>query len=37
MVGDASSGEVNPDSVFWICSQTKMITAVSLVHFLRLD
>jgi len=27
-IGDLSSGEVNPDSVFWICSQTKMIAAV---------
>ena len=28
VIGDLSSGEVNPDSVFWICSQTKMIVAV---------
>jgi hypothetical protein len=28
VIGDLSSGEVNPDSVFWICSQTKMIAAV---------
>lgn len=27
--GDSSSGEINPESVFWICSQTKMIAAVS--------
>jgi hypothetical protein len=26
---DSSSGEINPDSIFWICSQTKMIAAVS--------
>jgi hypothetical protein len=28
VIDDLSSGEVNPDSVFWICSQTKMIAAV---------
>lgn len=28
-IDDPESGEVNPDSVFWICSQTKMISAVS--------
>ncbi|KAF8905737.1 beta-lactamase [Gymnopilus junonius] len=26
---DLGSGEVNPDSIFWICSQTKLITAVA--------
>lgn len=26
---DSSSGEISPNSVFWICSQTKMIAAVS--------
>ena len=29
VVGDPSSGEVGPDSIMWICSQTKLITAVS--------
>ncbi|KAF9485646.1 beta-lactamase/transpeptidase-like protein [Pholiota conissans] len=29
VVGDLSSGEINPESVFWICSQTKMITALA--------
>ncbi|KAF8186232.1 beta-lactamase [Pholiota molesta] len=29
VVGDASSGDVDPDSVFWICSQTKLITALA--------
>ena len=29
VVGDPSSGEVGPDSILWICSQTKLITAVS--------
>lgn len=29
VVHDPSSGEVNPDSVFWICSQTKMIAALA--------
>jgi CubicO group peptidase (beta-lactamase class C family) len=28
IVGNTSSGDINPDSVFWICSQTKMIAAV---------
>ncbi|PPQ97279.1 hypothetical protein CVT26_006672 [Gymnopilus dilepis] len=27
--GDPSGGEVDPDSVFWICSQTKLITALA--------
>ena len=30
VVGDPSSGEVGPDSVMWLCSQTKLITSVSL-------
>ena len=30
VVGDASSGEVGPDSVMWLCSQTKLIVSVSL-------
>ena len=29
VVGDPSSGEVGPDSVMWICSQTKLIASVS--------
>ena len=29
VVGDPSSGEVGPDSIMWICSQTKLITSVS--------
>ena len=29
VVGDPSSGEVGPDSIMWICSQTKLIAAVS--------
>lgn len=29
-MNDPSSGEINPETVFWICSQTKMITHVSL-------
>ena len=29
VVGDPSSGEVGPDSIMWICSQTKMIASVS--------
>ncbi|KAF8964753.1 beta-lactamase [Flammula alnicola] len=29
VAGDPASGEVNPDSVFWICSQTKMIAALA--------
>ena len=29
VVGDASSGEVGPDSVMWLCSQTKLIVSVS--------
>ena len=28
-VGDPSSGEVGPDSIMWICSQTKLIASVS--------
>ena len=28
--GDLSSGNVDPDSIFWVCSQTKMITRVDL-------
>ncbi|KAF9525267.1 beta-lactamase/transpeptidase-like protein [Crepidotus variabilis] len=27
--GDPKSGEVDPDTVFWICSQTKMIVALA--------
>ena len=27
--GDPSSGEVGPDSIMWICSQTKLIASVS--------
>ena len=30
IVGDPSSGEVGPDSIMWICSQTKLITSVNL-------
>ena len=29
VIGDPSSGEVGPDSIMWICSQTKLITSVS--------
>ena len=29
VVGDPSSGEVGPDSIMWICSQTKLIALVS--------
>jgi hypothetical protein len=29
VVGDLSSGEVGPDSIMWICSQTKLIASVS--------
>ena len=29
VVGDSSSGEVGPDSIMWICSQTKLIASVS--------
>ena len=29
VVGDPSSGEVGPDSIMWLCSQTKLITSVS--------
>jgi Beta-lactamase len=29
VVGDPSSGEVSPDSIMWLCSQTKLITSVS--------
>ena len=29
VVGDPSSGEVGPDSIMWICSQTKLIASVS--------
>ncbi|KAF9528318.1 beta-lactamase [Crepidotus variabilis] len=29
VLGDSNSGEVSLDSVFWICSQTKMITHVA--------
>ena len=28
VVGDPSSGEVGPDSIMWICSQTKLIASV---------
>jgi len=29
VVGDPSSGEVGPDSVMWICSQTKLIASLA--------
>ena len=29
VVGDPFSGEVGPDSIMWICSQTKLIASVS--------
>lgn len=29
IVNDPTSGAVNPDSVFWICSQTKMLVALA--------
>jgi CubicO group peptidase (beta-lactamase class C family) len=29
VVGDPSSGEVGPDSIMWICSQTKLIAALA--------
>ena len=29
IVGDPTSGEVDPDSIMWICSQTKLIASVS--------
>ena len=29
VVGNPSRGEVGPDSIMWICSQTKLIASVS--------
>jgi len=29
VVGDPSGGEVGPDSIMWICSQTKLITSLA--------
>jgi hypothetical protein len=29
VLNDPSSGKITPESVFWICSQTKLITHVS--------
>jgi CubicO group peptidase (beta-lactamase class C family) len=40
IVNDATSGDVDPDSVFWICSMTKMlthITALQLIDAGKLD
>lgn len=34
VLGDASSGAVTPDSVFWICSQGKLILSVRIHTFL---
>ena len=28
IVNDDASGQVNPDSVFWVCSETKLVTYV---------
>ncbi|KAF4613164.1 hypothetical protein D9613_011100 [Agrocybe pediades] len=36
LVNDPGSGEVNPDSVFWICSQTKMIASLALLKLVEL-
>jgi hypothetical protein len=30
IVGDETSGDASPDSVFWVCSQTKMLTHASI-------
>ena len=37
VVGDPLSGELGPESIRWICSQTKLITSVSSssYHFLK--
>jgi CubicO group peptidase (beta-lactamase class C family) len=32
VVNDATSGCMTPDSVFWICSQTKLVVAVCNAH-----
>lgn len=34
---DPQSPEIDADSVFWICSQTKMIAAVSTVLFISVN
>jgi hypothetical protein len=31
--GDPLSEDLGPDSIFWICSQTKMLTAVGFIAF----
>ncbi|KAJ3509603.1 hypothetical protein NLJ89_g5134 [Agrocybe chaxingu] len=36
VVGNPTSGEVNPDSVFWICSQTKMIASLAVLKLIDL-
>ncbi|KAF8963535.1 beta-lactamase/transpeptidase-like protein [Flammula alnicola] len=35
VVDDPSSGDVNEDSVFWICSQTKLITHIAALQLLE--
>ena len=32
VLNDPSSGKITPESVFWICSQTKLLTHVSQLH-----
>lgn len=34
-IGSRQTETVNPDSVFWICSQTKMIVAVRTTLFIQ--
>jgi len=34
VVDDPTSGEINPDSVFWLCSQTKLIAALAALKLL---
>uniref|UniRef100_A0A8H7XU60 Beta-lactamase-related domain-containing protein n=1 Tax=Psilocybe cubensis TaxID=181762 RepID=A0A8H7XU60_PSICU len=35
IVDDIESGEITPDSIFWICSQTKMITALAVLKLIE--
>ncbi|KAF5314308.1 hypothetical protein D9619_011754 [Psilocybe cf. subviscida] len=35
IVGDESSGDVNADSVFWVCSMTKLLTHISALQLIE--
>ncbi|KAJ7505422.1 beta-lactamase/transpeptidase-like protein [Mycena galericulata] len=35
LIGDSSSGSIDEDTVFWLCSQTKMITTIAALQLIE--